>query len=165
MDAIKRLNYNKIDFSKLRDRINSEMARKSMTYVKLAKAAHASPESVRCICLGYNSNPTIKTIEAIAYALDLDVFELLGSYDAVSTIEEKNIPVYSFNTLANINNETSAFDTMNLMVKGSDACFALTVDISLAHILVSANSMVVDEGDVLIFDKKNMTLKKSEIAL
>ena len=154
MSAIKKLNHNKINFSKLCERINTEMEKREWNYVKLAKMSNSSRETIRGICIGENSNPKINTIEAIANALDIDVFELLGSYDAVSTIEEKNIPLYSSTTLTRLSDEAATVERITCFVKGSDDCFAVKVDHSLEHILVASNSMMVDVGDILIFDKQ-----------
>jgi len=154
MSAIKKLNHNKINFSKLCERINAEMEKREWNYVKLAKMSNSSRETIRGICIGENSNPKINTIEAIANALDIDVFELLGSYEAVSTIEEKNIPLYSSTTLTDLSDDQAMAERITCLVKGSDDCFAIKVDHSLEHILVTSNSMMVDVGDILIFDKQ-----------
>lgn len=154
MSAIKKLNHNKINFSKLCERINKEMEKREWNYVKLAKMSSSSRETIRGICIGENSNPKINTIEAIAHALEIDVFELLGSYEAVSTIEEKNIPLYSSTTLTNLSDDETTVEKITCLVKGSDNCFAIKVDPSLEHILVTSNSMMVDIGDILIFDKE-----------
>lgn len=154
MTAIRKLNYNKIDLDKLSHRINYELEQRHWNYSTLSKLTKISSETIRKLCLGHLSNPTINTIESIANALNIDIFELLGSRNAISAIEEKSIPLYSLSNIGNLTNTKSISEKITCLVKGSDNSFAVKVDSALEHILVSSNTLMIDTDDILIFDKE-----------
>jgi len=138
----------------MQSRIKYELEKREWNYSKLAKLTSVSAEHIRRLCTGGMANPTIKTIESVAEAFNIDLFDLLGSEDAVTTIDEKNIPIYKLSTLNNIIKENEDSEHITCLVKGSEKSFAVKVDDSLEEILVSSNAMFVDIGDVMIFDKK-----------
>ncbi len=154
MTAIKKLNYNKINLDKISQRIKTEIETRNLSYATLGRLTKISSETIRKLCQGSQPNPTINTLEAIANALNIDIFDLLGSHDAMTIIEEKTIPLYHLNNLTDIKNNI-IHDKITCLVKGSDNCFAIKVDTALENILIESNSLFVDSGDVLIFDKEH----------
>jgi len=154
MSAVRKLNLNKFDYSKVQSRIKFELEKREWNYAKLAKLTSLSAEHIRRLCHGNLANPTIKTLESVAEAFNIDLFDFLGSEDAVTTIDEKNIPIYKLLTLNKIIDKNENSEHITCLVKGSENSFAVKVDDSLEEILVSSNAMFVDVGDIIIFDKK-----------
>ena len=154
MTAVRKLNYNQVNLVELSNKINYELEKRHWNYSTLSKVTKISSETIRKLCLGQLANPTIKTIENIANALNIDIFELLGSRNAISAIEEKNIPLYSLSNIANLIHKDMITDRITCLVKGSDNCFAVKVDSALEHILVSSNTLMIDTDDIMIFDKE-----------
>lgn len=85
------------------ERLKKVLAEIGITEYKLAQLANLNKSTIYSIVTGKSNNPSQKTLEAIAKALDMSVSELLGDENAPRSIKEREAS-YS---VERIDNDTS----------------------------------------------------------